>query len=98
MQPADLGVESFQPGGDARQMPARIERALGHFHRQHRRLAKGLDAAAHLPVLGDAVERDLGLFYPAARAASNVSLPAALQWAGPRWRHGARGWMRPIRA
>ena len=41
-------------------MAARVERLLGHLHRQPRRLAEGLDAALLAALLGDAVERDLG--------------------------------------
>ena len=60
MQPADLGVEPVEAGGDAREMPARFERPLGHLHRQRRGLGEALHPARHIALLGDLVQRDLG--------------------------------------
>ncbi len=58
---AHLGVDAVEPGGDARDMPARIERALGILDRLGRRLEEALDRALFAALLRHPVERDLGL-------------------------------------
>ncbi len=60
MQPAELGVERIEARRVARQVAARLHRAVGHLDRQPRRLAEGLDRARHLAGFGDLVQRELG--------------------------------------
>ena len=58
---ADLGVEPVEPGGDARQMAAAVQRPLGHLDRQPGRLAEALGLALGAALFRDPVELGLGL-------------------------------------
>ena len=60
VKPADLGVEAVEPGGDARQMPAAVERALGLLERFLGRVGEALGAPFRAAFLGDLVELGLG--------------------------------------
>ncbi len=61
VQPADLGVEGIEAGRIARQMAARLHRPVGHRDGEVGRLAEGLGRPRHLALLGDLVERELGV-------------------------------------
>ena len=60
VKPADLGVEAFEPGGEAGQMAAAVERALGHLERFLGRVGEGLGLALGAAFLGDLVKLGLG--------------------------------------
>ena len=59
VQPAHLGVQPIKAGGIAGQVAAGLHGPVGHLHGLARRLGESLDRAAHLALLGHAVE---GLF------------------------------------
>ena len=61
LQPAHLGIEVFQPGGDAGELAVALVGARRHVDRGGERLREALEARAEAAGLGDFVELSFGV-------------------------------------